>query len=255
MNYNEKLNQEILAEINRGDITRGRELVENNTMLIYKVCNKYGYKFESTLYEIDDLFGYCCLKILKAIENSVKREVEFDIKTLIGGTTHFACKRFFTEYDIKGGRLSAGTLLSVEIAKYRLLVNDNPHITDEEAMKELGVGIRKLNNMKSAIHSSMSINAPISVSGKEIELGSVLEDKQSYFNFNDNTHIIFESLDVLNEKERQVIELFYLKGYTQDETAEAMGIKRGYVNRLSGIARTKMLRWFKMKNIKFIDLV
>ena len=56
----------------------------------------------------------------------------------------------------------------------------------------------------------------------------------------DTKILVNDSLEVLNEDEKQVIDMRYFKDYTQQETADALGINQVKVSRLETSSKKKI---------------
>ena len=114
----------------------------------------------------------------------------------------------------------------------------------------------KKNSKNVSIYEGISFDKD----GNEITILDVLKTEDPDYALeihkNDNIKLLRKYLDVLNKRERDILESRYgLNGkdeLTQKEIANKLGISRSYVSRIEKRATTKILREF-IKNNKSID--
>ena len=114
----------------------------------------------------------------------------------------------------------------------------------------------KKNNKNVSIYEGISFDKD----GNEVTILDVLKTEETDYAMdiykNDNIELLKEYMQVLNKREKQILNSRYgLNGcdeLTQKEIAKKLGISRSYVSRIEKRATTKILREF-IKNNKIVD--
>ena len=109
-------------------------------------------------------------------------------------------------------------------------------------------------------NNDISLNESIGLDkdGNEICLidviPSISDDLDEIVFKNTNIKLLFKYLDILNNREKDIIVMRYglynSENYTQKEIADMLNISRSYVSRIEKRALTKLYREFNKNNIK-----
>ena len=197
-------------------------LIINNEKLIYSIAN-YFKNYNSR----EDLYQAGCLGLISAYKRY---------------NPNLNCK--FTTYAYpyilgemrKLVREDKGIKISREISKLNLKIEKAYILLSQKLMKEPSIeeianfleipeyyvseAILSLNKIK-------SIDEPVSSEGKEMTLQDVIGKSNNI----DDLILLRDSLNNLNEEEKQLINNRYMNNYTQSETSKLIGMSQVQVSR------------------------
>ncbi len=213
-----------------GDKQERDALVTENVGLIYMVMKR----FSNRGIEQEDLFQIGVIGLLKAIDKfDLSRELSFStyaVPMIIG-----EIRRFLRDDGmIHVSRQMKDNARKIAIAKEDLKKNNNHDPTMEELMKVTKLSAEEI---LAAIESSAeveSIYQPIGYQsdGSQLVIADQLEDTKRSETELINRITVVQLLDSLEEKERKLIELRYMEGKTQSESAFILGMNQVAVSRL-----------------------
>ena len=215
-----------------GDMDAREKLVMSHMNLVRFLANKFKNRGEP----LDDLVQVGYLGLLKAIDRfDPSRGLEFTTyatPTILGEIKrHFRDKGWSVRVPRRLQELSAKVNQATDALTVKL--QRSPKI--EEIAEYLDASVDEvLEAMESSsAYSSVSLEAP---SGSDADdAPSVLDryaTEDSDLAFTDDRLIIEEALAGFSPREREVIELRFLKGMTQIEIAKLLGISQVQVSRL-----------------------
>ena len=201
------------------DITN---LIINNEKLIYSICN-YFKNYSSK----EDLYQAGCLGLISAYK---KYNPNMNCKF-----TTYAYPYILGEMR-KLVREDKGIKISREITKLNLKIEKAYIILSQKLMKEpsieeiasyleipefyVGEAILSLNKIK-------SIDETVNSHGKEFTLQDVIGESHNI----DDLILLKDSLNKLNNEEKELINNRYINDYTQFETSKKLGISQVQVSR------------------------
>ena len=215
-----------------GDMDAREKLVMSHLNLVRFLANKFKNRGEP----IDDLMKVGYLGLLKAIDRfDPARGLEFTTyatPTIMGEIKrHFRDKGWSVRVPRRLQELSA----KVNQATDELTTELQRSPTVEEIARYLDVTVDEvLEAMESSsAYSSVPLEAPGSSDSDDAP--SVLDryaSEDSELAFTDDRLVIEEALAGFSPREREVIELRFVKGMTQIEIAQKLGISQVQVSRL-----------------------
>lgn len=215
-----------------GDMDAREKLVMSHLNLVRFLANKFKNRGEP----IDDLMQVGYLGLLKAIDRfDPARGLEFTTyatPTIMGEIKrHFRDKGWSVRVPRRLQELSA----KVNQATDELTTELQRSPTVEEIARYLDVTVDEvLEAMESSsAYSSVPLEAPGSSDSDDAP--SVLDryaSEDSELAFTDDRLVIEEALAGFSPREREVIELRFVKGMTQIEIAQKLGISQVQVSRL-----------------------
>ena len=215
-----------------GDMDAREKLVMSHLNLVRFLANKFKNRGEP----LDDLVQVGYLGLLKAIDRfDPDRGLEFT--TFATPTIMGEIKRHFRDkgWSVRVPRRLQELSAKVNQATDKLTVDLQRSPTVEEIAKYLGSTVDEvLEAMESSsAYSSVPLEAPSG--GDSDDAPSVIDryaaDDQD-LDFTDDRLVIEEALRGFSPREREVIELRFLKGMTQIEIAKKLGISQVQVSRL-----------------------
>lgn len=215
-----------------GDMDAREKLVMSHLNLVRFIANKFKNRGES----IDDLIQVGYLGLLKAIDRfDPSRGLEFTTfatPTIMGEIKrHFRDKGWSVRVPRRLQELSAKVNQATDTLTSQL--QRSPTIAEIADYLDATVDEVLEAMESSSAYSSVSLEAPSGADDDDTP--SVIDryaTEDSDLAFTDDRIIIEEALASFSPRERDVIEMRFLKGMTQIEIAENLGISQVQVSRL-----------------------
>lgn len=219
-----------IQKAQEGDKTERDALVTANVGLIYMVLKR----FSNRGYEQEDLFQIGVIGLLKAIDKfDLERELSFStyaVPMIIG-----EIRRFMRDDGmIHVSRQIKDNARKIAMVKEKLKKMNNCDPTVEELAVETGLSVDEILMAIEATTEVESIYQPIGSGGdgSQMILADQLEDTRKNEAELINRITVVQMLDSLEEKDRRLIELRYMEGKTQSESAKILGMNQVAVSRL-----------------------
>jgi RNA polymerase sigma-B factor len=219
----------LVAYLNDGDVRARDRLVEELMPLVRSLANRYAGRGEPT----EDLVQVGAIGLVKAIDRfDLEKGVElstYAVPTIVGEIRrHFRDRtwavhvpRRLKELSIRLARsrdeLSAELGRSPTVAELAAAVG----VDEEEAIDALEAA---------KAYAPRSLDQPYD----EDEPGHVpgLSDEERGYAALERGSVVRQGLDALDERERRIVVLRFLRGMSQSEIAEEVGISQMHVSRL-----------------------
>ena len=224
----EKEKIELLKRIREGDKTARDTLINGNLRLVLSVIQRFTNRGEN----LDDLFQVGCIGLIKAIDNfDISQNVRFStyaVPMIIG-----EIKRYLRDNNsLRVSRSMRDTAYHAMHVKEQLQNKLNRDPTVSEIAKELGVDEATIVIALEAIVEPVSLYEPVySDSGDTIYVMDQISSIDSDKDWLDEI-MIKQSIKDLSPREKQILSLRFMKGKTQMEVAEEIGISQAQVSRL-----------------------
>lgn len=213
-----------------GDKKERDTLVTENVGLVYMVLKR----FSNRGFEQEDLFQIGVIGLLKAIDKfDLSRELSFStyaVPMIIG-----EIRRFLRDDGmIHVSRQIKDNARKIAMVKEDLKKNNNLDPTIEELMQATGLSSEDILAAMEASTEVESIYQPIGYQsdGSQLVIADQLEDTKRSEMELINRITVVQMLEGLGEKERRLIELRYMEGKTQSESAKVLGMNQVAVSRL-----------------------
>ena len=200
------------------------KIIKDNEKLIYKLANKF--------YGVDkeDLYQVGVIGLIKAYHNYKASGAKF---------TTYAYEYIFGEMynlalasrTIKVNKDTLKMAKKIEEARIFLTQKLKKIPTNYDLATFLGLEQQVINNVLTSTADMLSLDEDTNVNLYKQELAEVNIDEQI---------IINDSMVVLNEKEKNVIDYRYFKEFTQNETATFLGMTQASVSRYEKRGLEKM---------------
>ena len=221
-----------IQKAQEGDKAERDILVTDNMGLVYMVLKR----FYNRGYEMEDLFQIGVIGLMKAID-------KFDISTDFSFSTYAVpmiigeIRRFLRDDGLLHiSRHIKDNARKIAIAKEELKKNYNVEPTIEELMKYTALTAEEILMAMEATTEVDSIYRPLGggsdQDGNQLILADQLEDHKTSETDLINRIAVNQMLSSLEEKERKLIELRYIEGKTQSESAKELGMNQVAVSRL-----------------------
>lgn len=212
-----------------GEVACKEELVNGNLKLVLSMVQRFVNRTEN----LDDLFQIGCIGLIKAIDNfDLSHEVRFStyaVPMIIG-----EMKRYLRDGQlIKVSRQLKDQSYKCLQMKEQYLQKHLNEPSYFEIAKELDISEHDVHMALETLQSVVSIYEPMySDDGDSIQLLDQIEDKNDEIQKLSNKISIKKSMSLLNDREREIINLRYYDGKTQTEIAKEMCISQAQVSRM-----------------------
>lgn len=198
------------------------QMIEENIGLVHSCANK----FRGRGVEYDDLFQAGCVGLVKAADGFDK-ERGFSFSTYAVPVILGEIKRIFRD----GGTVKVSRAMKEKI---RFAMKEKEKLTEQlgfeptvgQLAEKLGLSLTETAELLTAAMPAMSLTGDDENSGRELDIPvEAPEEKIS------EMLSLQQTLDLLEEEEREIINLRYFKGFTQSKTAEQLGLSQVQVSR------------------------
>lgn len=219
---------ELLKKARNGDKKARDELVMGNLRLVLSVIQRFSNRGENP----DDLFQVGCIGLIKAIDN-------FDMSLDVRFST-YACPMIIGEVrrhlrdnnPVRVSRSVRDTAYHAMQVRERLINELERDPTPEEIAKELGMSREDVVLALDAIVEPVSLNEPVYSDGGDTiyvmdQIGSN-ENEDSWL----EEILLKQAINDLNSREKKILYLRFMRGKTQMEVANEIGISQAQVSRL-----------------------
>ncbi len=219
---------ELLKKIRAGDKSARDKLIEGNLRLVLSVIQRFTGRGEI----MDDLFQIGCIGLIKAIDNfDTEHGVRFStyaVPMIIG-----EIRRYLRDNNsIRVSRSIKDTAYKAMQVKERLINQTQREPAVEEIAKELGLPKENVVIALESIVDPVSLYEPVYSDGNDtIYVMDQIGDKNSDENWIDEI-LLKDEIKKLNNREKRILNLRFMKGKTQMEVAEEIGISQAQVSRL-----------------------
>ncbi len=224
----EKEKCELIDKAKQGDKNARDKLITGNLRLVLSVIQRFGNRGENP----DDLFQVGCIGLMKAIDNfDTSHDVRFStyaVPMIIGEV-----RRYLRDNNpVRVSRSMRDTAYHAMQAREKLSTELDREPTIEEIAKELGKKKSEVVIALEAIVDPVSFYEPVySNGGDTIYLMDQLGSDDSDGDWIDELSMK-EAIKNLPPREKKILSMRFMRGMTQTEVAEEIGISQAQVSRL-----------------------
>lgn len=218
----------LIEKAKKGDTHARETLVMGNLRLVLSVIQRFSNRGEN----LDDLFQVGCIGLMKAIDNfDTSHDVRFStyaVPMIIGEV-----RRYLRDNNpVRVSRSMRDTAYHAMQIRERLSNELDREPTVEEIAKEMGKPKSEIVIALEAIVEPVSFYEPVySNGGDTIFLMDQLGDNETDGDWIDEISIK-EALKSLPDREKKILSMRFMRGMTQTEVAEEIGISQAQVSRL-----------------------
>lgn len=197
-------------------------MIEENIGLVHSCANK----FRGRGVEYDDLFQAGCVGLVKAADG-FDEDRGFSFSTYAVPVILGEIKRIFRD----GGTVKVSRSMKEKI---RYALKEKEKLTEQlgyeptvsQLAEKLGISVTETAELLTASMPALSLTGDDENAGREFDIPVDAPEERM-------TEIIslHQTLDLLEEEERQIINLRYFRGLTQSKTAKELGISQVQVSR------------------------
>ena len=224
----EKQKQSLLKEAKNG-ISKAREdLINGNLRLVLSVIQRFTNRGEN----LDDLFQVGCIGLIKAIDNfDTSHDVRFStyaVPMIIGEV-----RRYLRDNNpIRVSRSLRDTAYHAMQIKERISNEKGYEPTVEEIAKEMNMKKEDIVIALEAVVDPVSFYEPVySNGGDTIFLMDQIGSNETDVDWVDEI-VLKEAIKDLPQREKKILSMRFMRGMTQTEVANEIGISQAQVSRL-----------------------
>ena len=215
-----------------GDKNERDSFVTENVGLVYMVLKR----FQNRGYDMEDLFQIGVIGLMKAVDK-FDTTTDFSFSTYAVPMIIGEIRRFLRDDGmIHISRQVKDNARKIAAAKEELKKNLNCDPTIELLAERTGLSHEEILVAMEATTEIESIYRPVSgkieSDGTPLVLADQFEDRKETENELINKITIGQMLEQLEERDRRLIELRYMEGKTQSESAKELGMNQVAVSRL-----------------------
>lgn len=226
----------LLKKSQNGDALAREQLINGNLRLVLSVIQRFTNRGEN----LDDLFQVGCIGLIKAIDNfDISQNVRFStyaVPMIIG-----EIRRYLRDNNsLRVSRSMRDTAYHAMQVKERLQNELHRDPTIEEIAKELNLDTASVVIALEAIVEPVSLYEPVYSDGGDtiyvMDQVSSLDTDKDWL----DEIMIKEAINGLSDREKKILSLRFMKGKTQMEVADEVGISQAQVSRLEKFAIDKI---------------
>ena len=224
----EKEKDELIKLAKSGNKSAREKLINGNLKLVLSVVQRFSGRGENP----DDLFQVGCIGLIKSIDNfDTSHEVKFStyaVPMIIG-----EIRRYLRDHNsVRVSRSIKDNAYRAMQVKEQLTIKNQKEPTIDEIAKELDLPREDVVLALESIVEPVSLNEPVySDGGDTIYIMDQVGDTNDDRNWLDEL-FFKEAIKNLNDRERRILNLRFMKGKTQMEVANEIGISQAQVSRL-----------------------
>ena len=233
MSRPEKPDRQLLRRYHEsGDLQARERLIEQYLPLVRSLARRYSYRGE----QLEDLVQVGCIGLIKAIDRfDVDRGVElttYATPNIIGEIKrHFRDKgwsvrvpRGLQELNVRLSRLMEELTVQLERSPTIPELAKAAGVEEEEVLEALETG---------QAYATLSLSAPTSgEEGDDLDPLESLGEVEHEYEVSEDRAVLAPGLKVLDDRERQILQLRFYEGLTQSQIAQQVGISQMHVSRL-----------------------
>ncbi len=224
----EKEKQALLKEAKNGNKKAREDLINGNLRLVLSVIQRFTNRGEN----LDDLFQVGCIGLIKAIDNfDTSHDVRFStyaVPMIIGEV-----RRYLRDNNpVRVSRSLRDTAYHAMQIKERITNEKGYEPTVEEIAKEMNLKKEEVVIALEAVVDPVSFYEPVYSNGGDIiflmdQIGSNETDSDWV-----DEILLKESIKNLPDREKKILSMRFMRGMTQTEVANEIGISQAQVSRL-----------------------
>ena len=224
----EKEKQRLLKETKQGNKKAREDLINGNLRLVLSVIQRFTNRGEN----LDDLFQVGCIGLIKAIDNfDTSHDVRFStyaVPMIIGEV-----RRYLRDNNpIRVSRSLRDTAYHAMQIKERISNEKGYEPTVEEIAKEMNLKKEEVVIALEAVVDPVSFYEPVySNGGDTIFLMDQIGSNETDRDWLDEI-VLKEAIKNLPDREKNILSMRFMKGMTQTEVADEIGISQAQVSRL-----------------------
>ena len=224
----EEEKRSLLVRTRAGDRQAREQMVEGNLRLVLSVVQRFAQRGEN----LDDLFQVGCIGLIKAIDNfdpaQPVRFSTYGVPMIIG-----EIRRFLRDNNaLRVSRTLRDTAYRAMQARETLEKQLGREPTMDEIAAAAGLARREVTAALESVVEPLSLDEPVYTDGGDaMYVIDQVRDPDSEESWISGLQFR-DTVAALSPREKRIMELRYLRGKTQMEVAQEIGISQAQVSRL-----------------------
>ena len=224
----EEEKRSLLVRARAGDRQAREQMVEGNLRLVLSVVQRFAQRGEN----LDDLFQVGCIGLIKAIDNfDPAQQVRFStygVPMIIG-----EIRRFLRDNNaLRVSRSLRDTAYRAMQSREALEKQLGREPTMDEIAQSAGLTRREVTAALESVVEPLSLDEPVYTDGGDaMYVIDQVRDPDSEESWISGLQFR-DTVAALSPREKRIMELRYLRGKTQMEVAQEIGISQAQVSRL-----------------------
>ena len=219
--------RQLLTLAHAGDKAARARMVEGNLRLVLSVVQRFAQRGEN----LDDLFQVGCIGLIKAIDNfdpaQPVRFSTYGVPMIIG-----EIRRFLRDNNaLRVSRTLRDTAYRAMQARETLEKQLGREPTMDEIAAAAGLARREVTAALESVVEPLSLDEPVYTDGDAMYVIDQVRDPDSEESWISGLQFR-DTVAALSPREKRIMELRYLRGKTQMEVAQEIGISQAQVSRL-----------------------
>ena len=236
----EELKVKLIKKAQSGDKNARNQMIEGNLKLVLSVVQRFANRAKS----LDDIFQIGTIGLIKAVDNfDISQNTKFStyaVPMIIG-----EIRRYMRDNtQIKVSRSMRETAYKAIQIRESIFTETGKEPTIDEIAEKLGISCENIVVALESISDPVSLSEPIFTGNDE---NLTLMDQIS--SESDDSWLeeilIKEQIKKLSEKEKLILSLRFLSGFTQTKVAEKLNISQAQVSRIekNAIKKIRSKNW------------
>ena len=228
---------ELLKKIREGDNNARNTFINCNLRLVLSIVQRYSSRSDS----MDDLFQIGCVGLIKSVDN-FNPDFGVCFSTYAVPMIDGEIRRFLRESNsLRVSRGIRDTAYMALQTRERLEKDSTVEVTVEQVAHELDLPVFRVLYCLDAISDPVSLSDAVYTDEEDsLSLLDSLADKTSTENTWADNVTLFDALNALDEKERNILLKRYFEGKTQMEVSVEIGLSQAQVSRLEKNAMNRL---------------
>ena len=224
----EQEKRDLLTRARAGDQSARQSMIEGNLRLVLSVVQRFAQRGEN----LDDLFQVGCIGLIKAIDNfdpaQPVRFSTYGVPMIIG-----EIRRFLRDNNaLRVSRTLRDTAYRAMQARETLEKQLGREPTMDEIAAAAGLARREVTAALESVVEPLSLDEPVYTDGGDaMYVIDQVRDPDSEESWISGLQFR-DTVAALSPREKRIMELRYLRGKTQMEVAQEIGISQAQVSRL-----------------------
>ena len=220
--------RQLLTLAHAGDKAARARMAEGNLRLVLSVVQRFAQRGEN----LDDLFQVGCIGLIKAIDNfdpaQPVRFSTYGVPMIIG-----EIRRFLRDNNaLRVSRSLRDAAYKAMQAREALETQLGREPTVDEVARQAGLSRREVNAALESVVEPISLEEPLYTDGGDaMYVIDQVRDPDSEESWISGLQFR-DTVAALSPREKRIMELRYLRGKTQMEVAQEIGISQAQVSRL-----------------------
>ncbi|MCM1194739.1 MAG: sigma-70 family RNA polymerase sigma factor [Firmicutes bacterium] len=232
----QKESNDLLLKISHGDIFARNYFINCNLRLVLSLVQRYSHKVDN----LDDLFQIGCVGLIKAVDN-FKVEVGVRFSTYAVPMIVGEIRRYLREGSVRVSRGVRDVAYQALQTREKLERDSVDEASIQMIADEMKLPVYKVLYCLDAISDPISLSETVYSDDEDgLSLQDHISDKKSSENIWAENVTLFDALEALDAKEKNIVFKRYFEGKTQTEVSREIGLSQAQVSRLEKNAMARL---------------